>query len=61
MIDAALERKGAEKTSSSLRPLLLCVLCFFASFALVKPKLAESPSSEGWASAFNRDDRLAEQ
>jgi hypothetical protein len=31
------------------------LLSFFASFALAKPKLAGSPSSEGWASAFDRD------
>jgi len=39
------ERKGREGRRE--------ILSFFASFALAKPKLAESPSSEGWASAFN--------
>ncbi|PYR21947.1 MAG: hypothetical protein DMF98_21245 [Acidobacteria bacterium] len=30
------------------------ILSYFASVALAKPKLEESPSSEGWTSAFDR-------
>jgi hypothetical protein len=42
-MDAAAERKGREDTLSCS-----------ASFALAKPKLEESPSSQGWTFAFDR-------
>jgi hypothetical protein len=41
------ERKGREGRKE--------ILSYSASFALAKPKLAESPSSEGWTSAFDRE------
>jgi hypothetical protein len=44
---AAVERKGREGRKE--------ILSYFASLALAKPKLEESPSSEGWTSAFARD------